>query len=80
MSADEIAEIRQIFENHPVAFSDEQEVIAAAVLAKLAPVVDLTDDELKVLAFHVDHYEHVVGTTVGDGLLERLPVPRDGSA
>ncbi len=41
LSAYEIAEIRQIFENHPLAFSDEQERSAETLLSKLAPVVDL---------------------------------------
>ena len=36
LSADEIAEIRQIFENYSVAFSDEQQRIAAVLLAKLS--------------------------------------------
>lgn len=39
LSADEIAEIQRIFENHPVAFSDEDERAAETLLAKLAPVV-----------------------------------------
>jgi hypothetical protein len=77
LSADEIAEIRQIFENHPVAFSDEQERSAATLLAKLAPEVDLTDEEARILTAHIDHYEHVIGTTVGDHLLDRLSAPHD---
>lgn len=79
LSAEEIAEIREIFENHPVAFSDEQQRIAAALLAKLAPVVELTDEEAQILAAHIDHYEHVVGTTVGNHLLDRLPPPNTDS-
>lgn len=79
LSADEIAEIRQIFENHPVAFSDEQQRIAVALLAKLTPVVELSDEEAQILAAHIDHYEHVIGRTVGNHLLDRLPPPRTDS-
>ena len=56
-----------------MAFSVEDQRIATGLLAKLVPVVDLTDEEAKILGAHIDHYERVMGTTVGDDLLDRLP-------